>query len=324
MLSHVKRQIQISLVFSAALHALILGVFSVNRSPPAPQSTLPPPIEVRMLSALPGSGIPAQTQRKSSSKLQKETTVDVKKLFALTDASTIRPLTSPTEGAGISADVEAQVGSSGEGELAGLQAWEASASHPFWPQFSERLHGRLKFPSNLYELHNAGKVYVSLRFKTDGSLDPQSVRSQSDMKYLQVYVLREICEEFCAPNPAMAQLIANRSPGIVRLKISFVAGQRGDYSRDPQPRMKPHALDIERRLRVSSLQVGAANLFGSGSSNGSSSFNLGLPFEVESLFSSSHRKRFGWSGAKAHDELKRVMKKDLDRLYDEYKQLGWI
>jgi hypothetical protein len=206
----------------------------------------------------------------------------------------------------------------------GFEAWGEGSGNPFWTQFSRTMHERLKFLGTLQELNPSGKVLISLRFRNDGSLDPKSLRSESDAPYLQVYALRELCRAFCDPSESFSRLVSQENPGEILLRISFVAGSRPDYRRDPAPRLSPHLLDIERRLKVSAIQLGKTSVFGSSDGTAKNALNLGWSLELESLLSASHRKRYGWSGAKVHEEGKRAFKKELDRLRTSYRELGWI
>ena len=311
-----------ALIFSFVLHLGVATFFFKHRpSPTKPAIEHEQALFVELRSLAHSS--PGKISPRSSRATALRDTVDVRKLFTLTPGSAPHSGTSSTSNDPAS-DFESGDTFASEGALVGLEAWGAGAANPFWTHFSGAIHERLKFLSTLYDFESAGKVYISMRFRNDGTLDPQSLRSHSKTPYLQVFTLREICRAFCTPNERIARLVARENPGAVKLRISFVSGARPEYDRDPTPAFRPEGLDIERRLRVSGIQLGKTNVSGSTQKSGDKSLNFAWKIELESLLSKSHRKRYGWDGAKLFNEQKRAFKNELDRLLIEYKQLGWI
>lgn len=314
------RRMDAGLLFSVCLHAgLALYVFNRPQTERR-RSTVVPAIEVRLLPSLGGGAEKASASLSGSQPIRPTRAIDPRKLFALAPSSPQSHAAAVAE----TTSLEPVTNFGAEAGALGFEAWGEGAGNPFWTHFARTMHERLKFLGTLHELNPQGKVLISLRFRSDGSLDPKSVRSESAAPYLQVYALRELCRAFCDPNETFAPLVSQENPGAVLVRISFVAGARPDYLRDPAPKLGPHLLDIERRLKVSAIQLGKTSVFGSSNDSAQSSLNLGWSLEIESLLSASHRKRYGWSGAKVHEEGKRAFKKELERLRTSYQELGWI
>lgn len=248
----------------------------------------------------------------------------VKKLFSLA------PSQGPVLASPISTNHQGKVyrfsgeGHSNDGGRFTYRVYGSGASHSFWTLLSRDLDERLNFIHPLYRLGNEGKISVSLNFKEDGALDESSVTSLGDQRYLKVYTLREICQVWCFANAQKATLIAQSDESVkLLITVAYLSGTHERFNKNPSPIVAHNKIMLER-YRKTALRIGEMDVTAESDESGESNAKFSFNFELESLVSAEHRKRYGMSGTKQIQARFRSLKLELEKLAEEYESRGWI
>jgi hypothetical protein len=86
------------------------------------------------------------------------------------------------------------------------------------------LHEKLKYPSDLFRLSPAGKVWGDIILSRQNDLALHEIKLAAQEKYLGVHVIRELSEIGDAHNAIIKKKMTSDSPRTIHVKIFFKSG----------------------------------------------------------------------------------------------------
>ncbi len=299
------------LVCSLALHSIMIACFSdfiKNIFPNKPHSSEPNPTTLIWIH-------PALPQTPGI-KHKKQAFVPLKKLFP--NQSDIS--------ASNSSSGHSQIHISGKDDSAtfknphvSVEIFGKPEQLPLLQEMANQLHNSLSFSADLHSLNQTGLVKLQLQLNEAALIDESSFKGQSQAKYLLTYTLKTTHQTFSKYNPPLLKFLKQTPDSRAIVHIRFRAGPTQEFTTNPTPQLLKQRIQMDRHYHTKGIKFFGGTLHGE---NTAVKWSLG--FDVESLLSRDHRKRYGWSGQKIIESQARAKQIEYDELYTSYMHRGWI
>jgi len=324
--------------FAASLSLHIAAIGLLQRPKPSPKTPEKPIITKVFLKGMSQSGEGAG-ENKELKKLSLPPETDgtaaqeasIEKLFKLTSSPTVSPSAIPGKTIRYENGVaqNSRTGSTDNDGMSGIghgSVWYElqgdPEDRPLLDLLATFLHSNLSYPRDLFQLHQQGMVTGSMTFNKIDGFDSRKLRFKTREPFLGVHLIRELIEISKDHESKFRDLLNDDSDRSIQLKVIYDSGSHERFQSQPRPRVMKEQFEVTRNFfSKKKLDLGFGEISLAESSVGKA-LDFGFGFDLESLFSSKHRKRHGLGGGKQKLQHREALKIKYTNLLKRYREDG--